>query len=443
VFAFVDPEPLAAASVAQVHAARLHSGADVVVKVQRPGIRTVVERDLDIVGRLAGTLQQRTRWGRAVGTVELAKGFAQAIREELDFRIEARNMTGVAASAPDPDVVVPVPHAALCTERVLVMQRLYGTQLGAAGPVIAARGLDGNGLARTLLHCVLRQIMVGGVFHADPHPGNILLLTEGEGRLGLLDFGSVGRLDTGLRDALQRLLVAMDRGDPAGLTDALLDLVARPDEIDEERLERSLGQFIARFLSAGTVADARMFGDLFRIIAEYGLAIPPEIAAVFRALATLEGGLAEVVPGFDIVAEARGFAGVYFAERWRPEVVRETLTGELAALVPVLRRLPRRVDRIVGALERGRLSVNIRLFADERDRRHVTGLLHQALLTVIGATAGIMAVLLLGTPGGPKVTATVSLYQLLAYNLLVVAAILALRVLVLIFRADRSLAGGG
>jgi ubiquinone biosynthesis protein len=230
----------------------------------------------------------------------------------------------------------------------------------------------------------------------------------------------------------------MERGDPAGLTDALLDLVARPDEIDEERLERSLGQFIARFLSAGTAADARMFADLFRIIAEYGLAIPPEIAAVFRALATLEGGLAEVAPGFDIVTEARGFATVYFAERWRPEAIRETLVGELATLVPVLRRLPRRMDRIVGALERGRLGVNVRLFADDRDRRHVTGLLHQALLTVIGATAGIMAVLLLNTKGGPQVTPTVGLYQLFAYNLLVVAAILVLRVLILIFRADRS-----
>ena len=236
--------------------------------------------------------------------------------------------------------------------------------------------------------------------------------------------------------AASSVQLGVERGDPAGLTDALLDLVARPDEIDEERLERSLGQFIARFLSAGTAADARMFADLFRIIAEYGLAIPPEIAAVFRALATLEGGLAEVAPGFDIIAEARGFAAVYFAERWRPEAIRETLAGELATLVPVLRRLPRRVDRIVGALERGRLGLNVRLFADDRDRRHVTGLLHQALLTIIGVSAGIMAVLLLSTKGGPQVTPTVSLYQLFAYNLLVVAAILVLRVLILIFRAD-------
>jgi ubiquinone biosynthesis protein len=171
-------------------------------------------------------------------------------------------------------------------------------------------------------------------------------------------------------------------------------------------------------------------------VADYGLAIPPEVAAVFRALATLEGGLAEVSPGFDVVAEARGFAGQYFAEMLKPSVLRETAAEELAKLLPVLRKLPRRVDRIVGALDRGRLSVNVRLLADERDRRHVTALLHQVLMTVIAGVAGVMAVLLLGTPGGPDVTGTVSLYDLFGYFLLVIAAVLALRVLAGIFRSD-------
>jgi ubiquinone biosynthesis protein len=435
VFAEFDQQPLAAASVAQVHAARLRSGDEVVVKVQRPGIRSIVERDLDIVARLAVRLEARTRWGRATGAVVLAEGFAQAVREELDFRIETRNMIAVGAATVDPDVVLPTPHTELCTERVLVMQRLRGMPFGAAGPVVAERGLDPANLARTLLHCVLRQVLVAGVFHADPHPGNVLLLDDN--RLGLLDFGSVGRLDTAVREALQRLLVALDRGDPAAATDALLDIVSRPDEIDEERLERSLGQFMARYLGAGMAADPRMFGALFRLVSDYQLAIPPEVAAVFRALTTLEGGLSEVSPGFDIVGGARAFAATYFAEHWRPDTIRQALTDELITLVPVLRRLPRRVDRIVGALERGRLGLNVRLLADERDRRHLTGVLNQVLLTVIGAVAGIMAVLLLGTHGGPQVTRDVSLLTLLGYNLLVVAAVLALRVLIGIFRSDR------
>jgi ubiquinone biosynthesis protein len=264
----------------------------------------------------------------------------------------------------------------------------------------------------------------------------VLLLEDG--RLGLLDFGSVGRIDAALRQSLQRLLLGLDRGDPAAVTDALLDVVTRPDEVDEDRLERSLGQFMAQHLAPGAAAGTQMFVDLFRIVTRYGLSVPPEVAAVFRALATLEGGLGEVVPGFDVVAEARGFAAVYLAEQLRPEALRQAAVDEVAVLLPLLRRLPRRIDRITGALERGRLNVNVRLLADERDRRHVTVLLHRTLITVIGGVAGIMAVLLLGTPGGPAVTRTVSLYELFAYNLLVIAAVLALRVLAAIFRAERS-----
>ena len=436
VFARFDRTPLAAASIAQVHTARLPDGDEVVVKVQRPGIRTVVDLDLEIMDRLARTLTERTSWGRTLGARDLAAGFAEAIREELDFRVESANMAAVVATRPDDaGVAYPVPYEALCTRRVLVMQRLDGTTLSAAAPLIGERGLDAHELARNLLTCLLRQIMVDGVFHADPHPGNILLLTDG--RLGLLDFGSVGRLDGSLRAALQRLLLAMDRGDALAVSDALLEVVTRPDEIDEARLERALGQFMARYLAPGTPPSVRMFTDLFRIVTSYGLTIPPDVAAVFRALATVEGTLAALAPGFNLVAEARAFAGGYATEQLTPQAARKAVTDELVTLLPMLRRLPRRLDRIASAAESGRLSMNVRLFAEERDRRYVTGILHQALLTILAATSGIMAALLLGTPGGPRVAPDVSLYQLFGYSLFVVAAVLALRVLVLIFRPAR------
>ena len=434
VFAGFDQEPIAAASIAQVHAATLPSGDRVVVKVCRPDVRGVVDRDLDIVVRLAARLQRSTNWGRAVGAVDLSHGFADALLEELDLRIEARNMTAVAAAVAKrgASVRVPVPHLPLCGEKVLVMEYLDGCSLAAADMPAGPRAA----LARGLLDTLLCQVLLDGTFHADPHPGNVLLLTDGT--LGLLDFGSVGRIDAGLRAALQRLLLALDRGDPAALTDALLDVVERPEELDELRLERALGRFAARHVAAGITPDVRMFTDLFHIVADHRLAVPPEIAAVFRALATMEGTLTQLAPGFDIVAEARRFASEQLAEQFSPDTLRQTAMNELSSLLPMLRRLPRRIDRISGAVETGRLTVNVRQFADASDRRYVTGLLHQVLLTFLAAAAGIMAVMLIGLHGGPNVTRTVSLYAFFGYCLLVIAAILAVRVLVLVFRPDTS-----
>ena len=278
--------------------------------------------------------------------------------------------------------------------------------------------------------------MVDGVFHADPHPGNIFILNDGH--QGLLDFGSVGRIDAGMRSALQRLLLAVDHGDPMALTDALLEIVERPDALDEERLRRALGWFLARHVAAGVTPDVSMFTDLFRIVSGHGLAIPPEIAAVFRSLATVEGTISGLEPCFDIVVETRRFAADYLAEQFRPGSLKTAATDELTALLPILRRLPRRIDRIGEALETGRLSVNMRLLADDRDRRYVTGLVHQILLAFLAAASGIMAVLMLGVHGGPSITTTVTVYQFLGYCLLVIAAILALRVLVTVLRPQKD-----
>lgn len=445
-FASLDREPLAAASIAQVHGARLRSGEEVVVKVQRPGIAPAVERDLDVVLRLATTIEARRHRGLSVhatidgvdrtglNVVELARGLAAALREELDFRIEARSIVAVSAALEqrggDPLVRVPVVHEALSSRRVLVTERLHGVALGAPGAAIDACGLDRHGLAVGLLNALLNQIMRDGIFHADPHPGNVLVLEDG--RLGLLDFGSVGRLDPIVQGALGRLFVAVEQRDPAGLRDALLDLAGQPDGVDDRRLVGDLGRFVARHLSPGKRPEVAMFVDLFTTVAAAGLAVPPEAAAVFRTLATLEGTLTRLDPGFDIVAESRTFAGEQLSSQL-PRVVGE----ELAALLPVLARLPQRIDRTAAALEQGRLSLNVRLLADERDRRVITTLVHQGLLAFVAAAVGLMSVLLLAGHGGPTVTSSVSLNHLLGYNLLLASLLLVLRVLFVVFRPER------
>ncbi|HEY0696807.1 MAG TPA: AarF/UbiB family protein, partial [Micromonospora sp.] len=383
-----DREPLAAASIAQVYRATLPCGEEVAIKVQRPGVRDVIERDLEMVRDLAELVQERTKSGRSMQLTELADGFAGALREELDFRTEARNMTAVAALEAADDSVnpmrVPAVRPELSSERVLVMELLDGVPLSRAEAEIAARGLDRKVLARTLLRRVLRQIVVDGLFHADPHPGNILLLANGE--LAMLDFGCVGRLDGPMKSALQRILLAVEANDPVALCDGLMEALVLPEDLHERRFQRDVGDFMARYLRDGVRVDSTMLTDLLKILARHRLGTPPPLAAVFRSLTTLEGTLAVLSPGFDIVTEAREFALARLANSLRPRRLLESLTAELLPALPALRRIPRRIDQITGALEQGRLTVRVRLFAEPSDRRFIASLVHLVMLGVLGAT---------------------------------------------------------
>ncbi|MEV6844845.1 AarF/UbiB family protein [Actinoplanes sp. NPDC051411] len=427
VFASIEPVPLAAASVGQVHSARLLDGTDVVVKVQRPAARRQIAADLDIIVRLGSRLDRTTGWGRSLGVHRLAEGFAASLREELDYTVELENTQAVAAGLrPSDRIVVPRTFPELSSPTVLVMSRLPSAPGGFTG--LAAE--DRRRLAADLLGSVLHQIVVTGVFHADLHPGNVLIGPDGT--VGLLDFGSVGRLDRTARSALGLLLYAIERDDPIAAASSLVELLGRPDELDQRALERDVGELMVRY-RAGAAGAAGVFTALFRLVVLHRFAVPAQVAAAFRAMGSLEGTLTLLSPGFDMLAAAQEAGGDLMRDAFEPAAVRQTLEGQLASLLPILQRLPQRLNKIVEDAEQGRFTVQVRALADRRDRQFITGLAQQLMLTILAAAATLGAILLLTSTAGPRLTPTLPLYAFLGYVLLFVAFVLGLRVLVRVF----------
>jgi ubiquinone biosynthesis protein len=438
-FAEFDPKPMAAASIAQVYRARLTTGEQVVVKVQRPGIREPIERDLDILISLARTIEARAAWAQKFGVVDLAEGFANALREELDFRVEARNIQAVAATTEarksQTKVQLPHVHTHLSTSRILVLGWLDGVSVRDAGPLIEERGLERVDLARNLLRCMLHQIMSDGAFHADPHPGNVMVLRDGH--IALIDFGSVGRLDPFQQAALRQMLVALDRRDAVMLSDALLDLAQAQEDrttAEEDRLVRALAQLMAQRFGPGMPLGPALFAELFEVLFAFGLAFPPVIGGVFRALVTLQGTLGVLAPGFQLLDEARTVGAELLQEAMAPSSIRSAVTDEALTLFPILRRMPRRLDHVIAALERGTLSVNTRSFTDERDVNVLKHLVNRGVLAFLGAALAWIAVQLLGLQGGPMFAPAFSVYQLFGYFSLFCGIVLMLRVVIAIAR---------
>jgi ubiquinone biosynthesis protein len=427
-----DWNPLASASIAQVYTATLRDGTPVVVKAQRPGLERRMEVDRGAILQIAGLIERRTPLGLSVKPTDLATEFLDNVAEELDFTIEANNARELAEGlASIPGLRIPATYPELSTARVLTEERVSGTTITDVDALRAA-GLDPAETSERLITAFLTQMFDVGVFHADPHPGNILV--EPDGTIVLIDLGAVGRLSPGQRSATLELLVAASVGDAASLRVALTEIVDIDDSADLRSLERSLERMLGRHMRAGGGISAAAFQDLSMVIAQFGLRFPDWMATLIRTMVTLEGTLKAIDPNFSLVEAARSHAGDFSGAKLGLSGLRETIEHEAMRQMPRLRRLPERIDTILGQATDGRFSVRLSFFGDPKNEQVLSKLVDRMVLAIISAALGVGSVLLIDVQVGPELGGHTVLNEVLGYVGLAASAILALRVIAGVIR---------
>jgi ubiquinone biosynthesis protein len=333
-FSSFDPVPLAAASIAQVHAARLATGEHVVVKVQRPQVAQLVHRDLAVMSWIAPLLVGRIPVTALANPPALVELFAETIVEELDFRLEAQNMLDVArvlAETGQRALVVPRPHPRLVTRRVLVMERLEGYAWGDADAMRAA-GIDTEAVLRAALIAFLEGALLYGVFHGDLHGGN--LLVRHDGSVGLLDFGITGRLSEPRRLALLRLIMSGAANDVPGQIAAIRDLGALPADVDVAAVIADLG--LDRPPVDPTTLDAEQLTtqlrDVTKALLGYGARMPKELMLYVKDMLFIDGSMTSMAPDIDLIGEIVRIV-MYFYEHHGERLARDIGLDPTAAPV--------------------------------------------------------------------------------------------------------------
>ena len=433
VFDAIDETPISAASIGQVHAAILRGGREAVVKVQRPGIRREVFDDLEVLEDIAERLETHSEQSRLIGAGGLIAQFRRSLLDELDYRKEASNLLRLRGIVADrPELLVPAPYDDFSTSRVLTMERIRGRKVTEMSP-LARLEIDGPGLARALFDAYLDQILVEGFFHADPHPGNVLLTPDG--RLGLVDLGMVARVTPEMRDRLVQLLLSLGEQRGEEVARVAADLSERTPDADLRRFTADVADLVERTAPAslGELDAGRLVLDLTRTCATAGLRPPPELSMVGKALLNLDMVARILDPDVAPVRIVQDRAVTLARGGLAP-----SLSGVLSAAMEArefAEQLPGRVNRAMDALADGRFELKIDAFDEKEFLRG----LHRTANRV--ATALVLAALIIGAAllSNVKTSERIAGYPAVAFVFFMVAAVCGLYLVVGIIVGDRRL----
>lgn len=431
-FAYFDETPLAAASIAQAHRARLHSGEEIVLKVRRPGIEDVIGTDIHMLLGLAHLLKEHLR-PELFDPVEIVQEFARVIRRELDLRREGRHVERFGELFRDDEgIVIPRVFWEYSSERLLAMEFIDGVKVS-DHETLTAWGIDRRLVARRGAEAFLKQVMIAGYFHGDPHPGNLLVMQDG--RVAFIDFGVVGRLSARQREALVDMFIGMVRRDTEAIALSLRRLGAVGVVADSEALRADLGDLIDRHYGKALedVQIGELLFDLFEVVHRHRIRLPADFLLLGKAVVTIEGVGKSLDPSFDVAEIAEPFARRLWTERYTPERLVGQAFESARRYARIAARLAPAVDESLQKLNSGELELGFRHTGLDRLITRIDIVGNRISFSLIIAALVVGSSMVIQAQVGPLVMG-ISLLGLLGF---VVAALFGLGLVLSILRSGR------